>query len=171
MRLTRLVALVATVGCIASVSLSSRTEALATSRGQDAGVQQPILRTSSLGISGTVVRVDRTTPVAGVRLRLRNLDTGTIVGQTVSAGNGTFSFAAPEPGLYLVEALEDDGGVRAVSEPVALTNSPAITTVVLPAVKEGIAFSTAAALLLAAGSIAGIAIVVPGTPDVVSPER
>ena len=55
-----------------------------------------------------MLRKDGTT-AADVRLRLRNVDKGTVVGQTVSDKNGAFSFPVTDPGLYVVEAIDGAG--------------------------------------------------------------
>ena len=162
---SRVVAVVVSVACLVTIAVPMRAETAAASRGQEAGIQQPIAGVPSLAISGVVLRADRKTPAANVRLRLRNLDTGAIVGRTVSDASGAFSFAIPATGLYVVEAIDDDGAVLAVSDPAALSASPVTTNVVLPVQRS------AWLPVLAAAAGAGIAAWSIGGRTAVSPEQ
>jgi hypothetical protein len=134
-------------------------------------------QTAGLNISGTVVRSDGKTAAADACLRLRNVDTNTIVARAASDRNGAFALSAPEPGTYLVEIIDcKDGRVLAVSDPLGLPASLTLKpVVVLPsAVKAGF-FSSTAFKVLAAASAAGItayAVKAGGsTPAVSSPEQ
>jgi len=153
MRFSRLVALVASVACIAL----------------------PTARASSPNFSGTVLQGDGT-PVAGVHLRLRNVADGPIVGQTVSDKNGAFSFDVSEPGLYMVEAVDGDD-VRTVSRPVLFTDSPITTDVMLPELNvranffSNSASFTSAVPLLAAAAGVGIYAWTISQGAALSPER
>jgi hypothetical protein len=130
------------------------------------GAQQ--LPVATLTISGTVFSSDGTTPAGDVRLRLRNLDTGTIVGNTVSDSRGRFSFAVSEPGHYVVEAGGGTGGVVAVSDPVTLAGgTTASTKVILPADKQ----PPMAAILLAIAGGLGLVGWIVGRDGTTSPER
>ena len=101
------------------------------------GAQGPaVTPTPALGISGTVLRFDRISQVPNQRVQLRSVDKGTIVGKTVTDGSGAFSFAVTEPGLYVVEALSNDGGIAAVGNPVTLLSLPIVTNVVLQSAGE-----------------------------------
>ena len=91
----------------------------------------PARQRSGLTISGSVLRADGTR-VANVRLRLRNVDKGTILAQTVSDQNGAFSLPVTDPGLYVVEAVGEDGSVLAVSSALQSTTTPLTTNVILP---------------------------------------
>jgi hypothetical protein len=172
MTFTRLVALALSVACAAGTVPFVPPALVAASGGEYSAIQQTITPTSGLVISGTVVREDRTTTVAGVRLRLRNVDKGTIVGQAISDQNGAFSFAVTAPGLYVVEAVKDNGGVRAVSDPVPVTNSPLTTLVILPELEGAAAFFTSAAFLaMATATAAGITGWALSENRTASPER
>ena len=109
-------------------------------------------------------------PVAGVRLRLRNIDSGTTAGQGISDAKGTFSFSAP-PGLYVVEAVNGAGGVIAVSPTIVVNVGTVSTMVRLPSDEQGVAssFTSAAILVLVGASNAGILVWATKDPD--SPER
>ena len=84
-------------------------------------------------------------------MQLRSVDKGTIVGKTVTDRNGVFSFAVTEPGLYVVEAVSNDGGIAAVGNPVTLLSLPVTTNVVLQAPRQA---HTAWVILAVAGGAA-----------------
>ena len=175
MRLRRLVALVVSVACAAAGEPGLRA-GVSVAAGVQAGSQRAVTATSALNISGTVLRKDGTT-AADVRLRLRNVDKGTVVGQTVSDKNGAFSFPVTDPGFYVVEAIDGGGSVLAVSSAIHSTATPLTVNVILPATRTAADFfSSTAFLILAAAAGAGVVVRVinPGnggnvTP--VSPER
>ena len=153
MRLKRLVALTLIVAYAAVVQ--PRVSAGAGHGNQLAATQQPSVAASGQTISGNVRREDGTR-VANQRLRLRNLDKGTIAAQTVSGPNGAFSFRVTDPGLYVVEAVDKGGSVEAVSSTLQSTTTPLTTDVILPVKKSTEFLSSTAFLLLAAASGAGI---------------
>jgi len=160
MRFRRLVALLVVMACSAYLQPGLRAVASAAAA-------------SELRISGTVL-CDGSS-VAGVRLLLRNVDKGTVVGHTLSNQSGAFSFVVPEPGLYVVEALNESENVTAVSAALNSTTAPLSTNVILQS-KTGFAgfFSSSAFLMLtaAAGIGTGIWIIASGGGgNVSSPER
>ena len=169
MKLRRLVALVVIMACAAAGEPGLRAGAPVAAGVQAAGSQQAVFN-----ISGTVLRQDGKTG-ADVRLRLRNVDKGTVVGQTVSDKNGAFSFPVTDPGLYVVEAVDGGGSVLSVSSPIQPTATPLTVNMILPATRTAAGFfSSTAFLLLAAAAGAGVVVRVinPGgnvTP--VSPEQ
>jgi hypothetical protein len=154
MRFERFVALVLIALCVAGAS----------------PVWQADVGASFQDISGTVLQADGTHPAANMRLRLKNVDTATIVAETVSDANGTFSFAVPGAGLYVIEAV-DEHGVRGISEPFPFTGSPLTTSVILSRDRTKEALYIGSVALLAAGGAAGIASVTGGSSRVESPER
>ena len=140
--------------------------------------QQPTARTSAAGISGTVAR-DTGATLADVQLQLRSIDRDTVVGRTVSGRNGEYFFPVSEPGLYVVEAV-DGNRVRAVSQPVTVTDSPVTANVILSRGRAAAFFGSAAFPVLAAGAAASICVwagcrgeggPAPGPTPPVSPER
>jgi hypothetical protein len=156
---------VAVVTAIASVVLLAPVSASAPS----STVQQAVVGASNLTISGTVERNGST--VANVRLRVRNVNTGTVVGQTTSDQTGAFSFTVPTAGLYVVEAINDDGKVIGASSAMNISTTPLTTTVILSSTKAAAVFSSAPLILAVAGA-AGIAtIVIINDHPVSSPER
>jgi hypothetical protein len=112
------------------------------------------------------------TTVGDVRVRLRNVDKGTIEGQTESDKKGAFAFAVPAPGLHVVEAVNKDGSVIAVGPSLNLTTEPLCGDVILPR-RKGLAafFSGSAFPILAAAGGAGIAIWRVEEAEPASPER
>jgi len=169
-RFRNFLALVLGAACIVGAAPRGRAALAAASRGQDAGVQQPIANGSPLDLSGIVLRDDGTTPIANVRLRLREIDTGTIVGLTTSDATGAFAFGVPQSGLYVVEAL-DETGVQGVSEQITFDRSPVRTRVVLRRRRGAAAFfgGTAFQVISTAGGAGIGAWFLGGHPA--SPER
>ncbi len=80
-------------------------------------------------IIGTVVDI-RQIPVAGARLRLRNLESGNVE-QTVDANEqGEYAFDLEEPGTYVVEMLMVEGYVVALSNAGSIGRFETMNTVV-----------------------------------------
>ena len=109
---------------------------------------------------------DRISQVPNQPVQLRSIDKGTLVGKTVTDGNGAFSFAVTEPGLYVVEALSTDGGIAAVGNPVTLLSLPIVTNVVLQSGRRGAAW----VILAVAGGIGLVAWLLSGD-GTTSPEQ
>jgi len=152
--------------------------AQARNKGQGAPVQR-VAQASELTVTGFVLRNDRKTRVPDVKVRMRNVTTGAVVGTTVSDRNGAFSFQAPEPGPYVIEAVKDDGNVQAVSAQFMLTDTMVSKDVILPG-PLGVAaiFASSLFVVLAAGTASGVIPVIPpgrgprpGQNQVTSPER
>ena len=163
----RLVALALVAAWVSGAEPAWRVPALAAPASRQApGAQQPTVA-QALTISGTVFRSDETTPAGGVRLRLRNLDNGTVVASTVSDPQGGFSFDVSGPGHYMVEAVRMTGGVVAISEPVTLAGSAASTKVVLPPDKQ----APTSEILMAIASAVGLLGWIVGKDGTTSPER
>jgi hypothetical protein len=150
---------------------------------QAAGSQRAVTATSTVNISGTALRQGGTTisgtvrrqdgtTAADVRLRLRNVDKGTVVGQTMSDKTGAFSFPVTDPGFYVVEAVDGGGSVLAVSSAIQPTATPLTVNLILPATRNAAGFfSSTAFLILAAAAGAGVVIraVNTGTGGTVTP--
>lgn len=166
-------ALVVGVACTVGTLPRWRAALAASPRDQEPVEPQRVARASLLTISGTVLREDEKTPVAGVRLQLRNIDKGTIVGQTVSDQNGAFALDVLEPGLYVVEVVDDEG-VKAVGQPVRVAHSTLTSNVILPATARRLSSLNPSRkpglLILSTAGAAGIsAWAIAGRPE--SPER
>jgi hypothetical protein len=161
------VVLLAIVAYGAAVSFPLRAALLAAPPAQNPAARHRI------DVSGKVLRAGDSGGVAGVTLQLRNLDTGEIDGRTVSDENGAYSFEIPKPGRYLVEAV-DDGGVRAVTNPLTFGGSGLSANVILPAAEKAAGFWAGSTIVvLSVASAAGIGAIIAGrTPTTpISPER
>ena len=170
MKLQRFVAIVLCVVYTAAVQPSVRAGA---ARAQAPGIQQPA---SSPILTGLVLRADRQTRVANQRVRLRNVDKGTPGGEILTDNSGAFSFPLPEPGTYVVEAVNPAGAVLAVSSAISSTATPLSTVIVLPDDPPPAAFWTSTALLVllaaaGAGTVIAVAAGGGGAPAPVSPEQ
>jgi len=84
-------------------------------------------------------------PLANVAVRLRNVDTGQVVGNTTANGQGQFSFAGLGPGNFVVETVAANGTVLGTSTAIALTATAMVVT--------NVVVSTSAAALAAAGGV------------------
>ena len=167
MEFRRVVALALVVACVGGARPGLRAPALAAASSRLVPGAPELPAPPALTISGTVFESDARTSVPDVRLRLRNLDNGTIVANTDSDRQGGFSFAVSGHGRYLVEAAGKTGGVVAVSDPVTLVGSAASTQVVLPPARS---ISTATALILIASSV-GLLAWIAARDGTTSPER
>lgn len=170
-RLGKIVALALVVAAAAPAQPVLRADTTAARAAAQTQGNQLITATAGMQITGTVSRAGKN--ISNVRLRLRNIDTGEIGGQTTSDKNGAYSFTAPAAGRYVIEALDDKARVIAIG---TLTTGPAaapagiVTQVILPATAAFAFFSTATALLLI-GAGAGIVVLVTEGRPAVSPER
>lgn len=80
-------------------------------------------------VVGAVVD-SRQVVVAKVKVRLRNLTTGEIIGETESDENGEYSFPEMEPGTYVVEMMIDNRYVVAVSNVGSVSRFETLQTVI-----------------------------------------
>ena len=86
-------------------------------------------------------------PLGDVTVRLRNVDNGTVAGETKANAQGQFSFSNLPPGNYVVETVAPNGTILGTSTAIALTAAAMVVT--------GVTVSTSAALLSGAGIAAG----------------
>ena len=89
-------------------------------------------------------------PLANVTVRLRNVDTGQLVGNTTSNAQGQFSFTGLGPGNFVVETVSANGTILGTSTAIALTAAAMVAT--------GITVATTAAALAAAGGVGAAAV-------------
>src|SRR6187549_2799995 len=82
-------------------------------------------------------------PLANVTVRLRNVDTGQLVGNTTANASGQFSFSGLGAGNFVVETVAANGAILGTSATVALAAGAMAAT--------GIAVATSATALAAAG--------------------
>lgn len=59
--------------------------------------------------------------LSGVKVQLRNVDTGQLAGTTTSAQNGAFSFTGLNPGNFVVEIVDGTGRIIGVSSSLTVT--------------------------------------------------
>jgi hypothetical protein len=81
-------------------------------------VAAPVMYGAAAPVRGTAIRGNAWTadnhPLPAARLRLRNVTTGKVEGATLANEAGQFTFANIEGGSYLVELVNEAGGVMAV---------------------------------------------------------
>lgn len=94
-------------------------------------------------LSGTAQNAQHSA-MSGVRVQLRSVDTGQLVGNTTSASNGAFSFTGLNAGNYVVEIVNAAGQVIGTSAAVAVGAGSVIAGVTVAASAAG-AFAGAAA--------------------------
>jgi hypothetical protein len=82
-------------------------------------------------------------PLANTTVRLRNVDTGQLVGNTTSNAQGQFSFSGLGAGNFVVETVAANGTILGTSTVIALTAA----TMIVSSVTVG----TSAAAIAAAG--------------------
>src|SRR5918994_4648702 len=67
-------------------------------------------------------------PLANVTVRLRNVDTGQLVGNTTANAQGQFSFSGLGPGNFVVETVAANGTILGTSAAIALTAAAMVVT-------------------------------------------
>ena len=80
-------------------------------------------------VVGSVID-SRQTPVAKVKVRLRNISTGEVMAEVESNENGEYAFPEVEPGTYLVEMFIDGRYVVALSNAGSVARNETLQTVV-----------------------------------------
>ena len=83
-------------------------------------------------------------PLANVTVRLRNVDTGQLVGTQTAGANGSFSFTGLGPGNFVVETVAANGTILGTSTTIALVAGAMAAT--------GITVASSAAAVAAAGA-------------------
>jgi hypothetical protein len=73
-------------------------------------------------VSGAARSADGPT-LPGITVRLRNVESGQLFGETTSAADGQFSFASIVPGNYVVELVNASGEVLGASAPISLSEA------------------------------------------------
>ena len=96
-------------------------------------------------ISGTA-RNAQDQILAGVKVQLRNIDTGQLVATTKAGPDGAFEFTGLNPGNYIAEIVDDSDKIVGASPSMALAAGGVIT---------GLSVSASAAGALAGAAAAG----------------
>jgi len=151
--------------------------------GEQAVVGGAVLGANEAGISGTVLLPDGV-PLGNTRIQARNLLTNEVDSATRTSDTGAYAITHLEPGNYVLEILDDEGGIIGTSAFVAASAGAIVSAVtvtaatgVLGAVSAttGIVAAlgaTAARGVTAAAAAAGVAgVVVPPEVPVASPSR
>ena len=103
--------------------------------------------------------------VGGARVRLRNVVTGGIDAAATAEATGQFLFADVEPGNYVIEVVNGQGGIAAIGQSFSIGAGESMATFVRLGPKvpwtAGLFGNAAAAAVAAAASIGVTAI----TPD------
>ena len=116
-------------------------------------------------------------PLPNATVQIRNLQTGAVVGSTISGDRGEFTFIDLAPGTYIVEIVNAAGTVQGMTAPFSIVTAPLVSVSVV-SVGQGLVESgghagfslfglghvTSLAVLGAAGA-AGVAAVVATRPD------
>lgn len=124
-------------------------------------------------VHGTAWRPDNT-PIAGARLRLRNVVSGKIDATTIADGTGQFTFADVPEGTYLVELVNTAGKVLVVGHTFTIGLGETVATFVRlgPRVPWFNGFFGNVAHAVSAGAAStGITAVAPDAITSVSPNR
>lgn len=88
-------------------------------------------------------------PLANVTVRLRNVDTGQLVGNTTANAQGSFSFSGLPAGNFVVETVSANGTILGTSTTIALAAGAMAAT--------GVAVATSGTALAAAGGVGAAA--------------
>jgi hypothetical protein len=88
-------------------------------------------------------------PLANVTVRLRNVDTGQLVGNTTANAQGAFSFTGLGPGNFVVETVAANGTILGTSTAIVLAAGAMAAT--------GITVATTGTALAAAGGVGAAA--------------
>ena len=112
----------------------------------------------------------------GVKVQLRNVDTGQLVSTTKAAADGAFEFTGLNPGNYVVEIVDSSGKIIGLSPATALAAGGAITGLIVSAAAAAAAgggafFASTAGILLLVGIGAGVTAGVIAATNDASPSR
>lgn len=83
--------------------------------------------------------------LSGVKVQLRNVDTGALAGNTTSGANGAFSFSGLNAGNYVVEIVDATGKVIGTSASMSVAAGAVISGVTVAASAAGALAGAAAA--------------------------
>jgi hypothetical protein len=83
------------------------------------------------GTVAGVARGNHLQSLTSVRVQLRNIDTGSIVGTTTTIDGGAFSFPGLPPGSYVAEVVDAGGKVLGIGAPVTVQSGATASTSVI----------------------------------------
>jgi hypothetical protein len=87
-------------------------------------------------IAGTATDANKVV-MNGVKVQLRNVDTGQLAGTTQSGADGAFSFTGLNPGNFVIEIVDEAGNVIGVSSSMAVTAGGVISGITVAASAAG----------------------------------
>lgn len=146
------------------------------------GVVSSTMPQGTATLSGTA-RSSQNIVMSGVRVQLRNVDTGALAGTTTSAANGAFSFTGLTAGNFIVEIVDAAGNIIGVSASMAVAAGAVISGVTVAATAAGTVAAAAAAgglgafftstggILVLAGVGAGVGAGIVAANNNASPSR
>lgn len=116
-------------------------------------------------------------PLPNAAVQIRNLQTGEVVGSTISGDRGEFTFIDLPPGSYIIEIVNSAGAVQGMTTPFSIGTAPLVSMSVV-SVSQGLVESgghagfslfglghVASLAVLGAAGAAGVAAVVATRPD------
>jgi len=133
-------------------------------------------------ISG-IARDAQSQVLPGVKVQLRNVDTGQLAATARASSAGAFEFTGLNPGNFVVEIVDDSDKVVGLSPATALAAGGAITGLVVSASAAGAMagaaaaggaaafFSSTGGILLLVGIGAGVTVAVIAATNDASPSR
>jgi hypothetical protein len=109
-------------------------------------------------VTGVAQGADKA-PLRNYTVQVRNANTGQLAGTTTSNQAGQFSFAALQPGNYVVEIVDAAGKVVGLSPSVSVAAGATVTVTVSATAAGAIAAATGGGLsLLGLGPLASVAV-------------
>jgi len=140
-------------------------------------VARSVAQAEAASVAGTATSSTGETLI-NATVQLRDLATGTVSSTTTSSSTGAFSFAAVNPGNYVVEVLNAAGQVVGTSASVSVAAGAVVTGVTVTATAAAVAASAAAAgvgtivAVTTAAAAAGVVGIAAGTgQEAASPSR
>ena len=110
------------------------------------GTAMTALAAQGTGQISGIARDAQNQVLPGVRVQLRNIDSGNLVSTTKSAAvTGAFQFTGLNPGNYVAEIVDDDGKIIGTTSTMALAAGGVISGVTLAASAAGAMAGAAAA--------------------------
>src|SRR5262249_56780727 len=66
-------------------------------------------------------------PLPNAAVQIRNLQTGAVIGSTVSGDRGEFTFIDLAPGSYIIEIVNAAGAVQGMTTPLSIGTAPLVS--------------------------------------------
>jgi Carboxypeptidase regulatory-like domain len=118
----------------------------------------PILAQEQGTLSGVAQNADKA-PLPNYRVHVRNANTGTLAGSTLSNQAGQFTFTALQPGNYVVELVDATGKVVGLSPSLTVAAGATVTVTVGATAAGALSAASGGGLsLLGLGPLASVAV-------------